>query len=201
MIIAIDPGLTRTGIVLMEDYGEVIAYATFAADNPHSDRQLRAWDLAESLLEWVRNTGEPAGISTRPAATVRLVIEKPIVGKNIENFEKQMRVFTAIVSVFRDWVSEIIEVTPTRMKKAVTGNGTAKKIDIINASPFDGPGDWAGEDALTTAQKRDDAAANQEAVADAWGIGMCAVKKVWDEKYAPHPNSFAARGPIIEKVY
>jgi hypothetical protein len=43
--------------------------------------------------------------------------------------------------------------------------------------------------------------ANQEAVADAWGIGICAVKKVWDEKYAPHPNSFAARGPIIEKVY
>lgn len=200
MIIAIDPGLTRTGIVMMEDYGEVIAYATFAADNPHCDRQLRAWDLAESLLEWVvRKAGLRFGRSVD--AEVLLAIEKPIVGKNIENFEKQMRVFTAIVSVFRDQVDHIVEVNPTRMKKAVTGNGTAKKIDIINASPFDGPGDWVGEDALTPAQKRDDATANQEAVADAWGIGMCTVKKVWDEKYAPHPNSFAARGPIIEKVY
>lgn len=201
MIIAIDPGLTRTGIVMMEDYGEVVAYATFAADNPHCDRQLRAWDLAESLKVWYATMlrDEIANIDTLGA--IKLVIEKPIVGKNIENFEKQMRVFTAIVSVFRDMTDEIIEVNPTRMKKAVTGNGTAKKIDIINASPFDGPGDWAGEDALTPAQKRDDAQANQEAVADAWGIGMCAVKKVWDEKYAPHPNSFAARGPIIEKVF
>jgi Holliday junction resolvasome RuvABC endonuclease subunit len=182
---------------MMEDSGEVIAYATFAADNPHCDRQLRAWDLAESLYDWCdesthfnRLTGERV-----------LVIEKPIVGKNIENFEKQMRVFTAIISLFRRKVSSIVEVSPTRMKKAVTGNGAAKKIDIINASPFDGPGEWVGEDALTPAQKRDDAQANQEAVADAWGIGICAVKKVWDEKYAPHPNSFAARGPIIERLY
>jgi hypothetical protein len=182
---------------MMEDSGEVIAYATFAADNPHCDRQLRAWDLAESLYDWC--DGSPH--FNRLTGERVLVIEKPIVGKNIENFEKQMRVFTAIISLFRRKVSSIVEVNPTRMKKAVTGNGSAKKIDIINASPFDGPGEWVGEDALTPAQKRDDAQANQEAVADAWGIGICAVKKVWDEKYAPHPNSFAARGPIIERLY
>lgn len=197
MIIAVDPGLTRTGIVMMEDSGEVIAYATYAADNPHCDRQLRAWDLAESLKEWVDNVLVQYGEPTKQ----RLVIEKPILGRNPENFEKQMRLFTNIVTTFRDMVYEIIEVNPTMMKKAVTGNGSALKIDIINASPFDGPGEWAGEDALTPAQKRDDAQANQEAVADAWGIGICAVKKVWSEKYAPHPNSFAARGPIIERLY
>lgn len=199
MIIAIDPGLTRTGIVMMEDYGEVVAYATFAADNPHCDRQLRAWDLAESLMSWASTVIR--GVHPLREVDWILVIEKPIVGKNIENFEKQMRVFTAIVSVFRDSVDEIIEVNPTRMKKAVTGNGTAKKIDIITASPFDGPGDWAGEGMFTVKQREAEEQANQEAVADAWGIGICAVKKVWDEKYAPHPNSFAARGPIIEKVY
>ncbi len=200
MIIAVDPGLTRTGIIMMEDSGEVVAYATYAADNPHCDRQLRAWDLAEALLAWVIKLLE-GELSHRADEEVTLVIEKPIVGKNVENFEKQMRVFTAVVSVFRDEVDHIVEVNPTMMKKAVTGNGSALKIDIINASPFDGPGEWVGEDALTPAQKRDDAQANQEAVADAWGIGICAVKKVWSEKYAPHPNSFAARGPIIERLY
>lgn len=198
MIIAIDPGLTRTGIIMMEDYGEVLAYATFAADNPHCDRQLRAWDLAESLKGWVDVTMRTPYFETIDSMT--LVIEKPIVGKNIENFEKQMRVFTAIVSVFRDSVDEIIEVNPTKMKKAVTGNGAAKKVDIINASPFDGPGQWAGEGMFTAKQREAEELANQEAIADAWGIGICAVKKVWDEKYAPHPNSFAARGPIIEKI-
>lgn len=197
MIIAIDPGLTRTGIIMMEDYGEVLAYATFAADNPHCDRQLRAWDLAESLYAWALHDE----LGERVDDNIVLVIEKPIVGKNIENFEKQMRVFTAIVSVFRDLVDEVIEVNPTKMKKAVTGNGAAHKVDIIKASPFDGPGEWVGEGMFTAKQREAEEQANQEAVADAWGIGICAVKKVWDEKYAPHPNSFAARGPIIEKIY
>jgi len=201
VIIAIDPGLTRTGIVLMEDKGEVLAYATFAADNSHDDRQLRAWDLAEALLDWVRGAAAKAISPSLPVAPTLLVIEKPIVGKNIENFEKQMRLFTNIVTIFRDVVDTIIEVTPTKMKKAVTGNGAAHKIDIITASPFDGPGEWVGEGMFTVKQREAEEQANQEAVADAWGIGICAVKKVWDEKYAPHPNSFAARGPIIEKVY
>lgn len=190
MIIAIDPGLTRTGIVCMSDDGNVLRYATFAADDAHDERQLRAWDLANALCDWCLATSSPLKDT--------LVIERPIVGKNIENFEKQMRLFTSIINAFWFRVGKVVEVTPTRMKKTITGNGAAIKIDIINASPFDGPGEWVGEGMFTKKQREAEDAANHEAVADAWGIGMCYIKGSCDSLYITRPIHFSARGPIIE---
>jgi len=188
MIVAIDPGHTRTGVVLMENSGEPIAAATFAADTTMYPDQQRATDLARRVRRWV--TPYSNAREDMCGEAIILSIERPIMGKNVLNFEKQMRLFTLFIQMFGPMVSHVCEVTPTGMKKAVTGNGAAKKIDIIGASPFDGPGDWG--------HGQGESDANQEAVADAWGIGVTTVKGLWDVRYPAQPLNDASRGPIWE---
>ena len=188
MIISVDPGFTRTAVMLFENYGEPLAYATFAADDTKNPSQHRAWDLATRMWKWV---AKYVDVYSRADDDKFLIIERPIMGKNVENFEKQMRTFCAIISSAGSLADVIYEVNPMAMKKAATGNGAAKKIDIIGASPFDGPGNWG--DTLSEQN------ANQEAVCDAWGIGVAYIKRAWDAVYTPRSTrAICSRGPIIE---
>lgn len=188
-VIGIDPGLTRTGVVVMDDVRTPIGYATFAADEAHHSSAMRAWDLADRIFAWL----EDLLYNYREIPPV-LAIEKPIMGRNVENYEKQMRLFQSIITVLGPFVDKIMEYNPVVIKKAATGDGKASKLDIICASPLDGPGNWGSGDKEMTA--------NQEAVCDAWAIAACVYTKARAaDSYAPPPNGDESRGPIVEQWF
>jgi Holliday junction resolvasome RuvABC endonuclease subunit len=168
-VVGIDPGLTRTGVVVMDGPDTPYAYATFAADSPEYSDYQRARCLMIKIRRWLWHAMD----YSVPDA---VAIEKPILGRNVRNFEKQMRLFTELVSMAHDYFSSAVaEVNPMRVKKVAGGSS---KLDIICASPFDGPGIWVGDDWVgTEKQAIKEEAANQEAVADAWAIAKCAYEK------------------------
>jgi Holliday junction resolvasome RuvABC endonuclease subunit len=137
---------------------------------------LRVTQLAHEVVAWMKP-------QTMGYKYVTIVIEKPIYNKNAKAFELQWRLFQQVLTFAQHMMApdEIVEVSNTTVKKALTGSGSAKKIDMVCASLFDGP-DYTKEDA--------------EALADAQGVAMC-----WQLSmgYGPNDKTEACHpGPVIQ---
>ena len=205
IVIGIDPGTTRTGVVVMQDRDDPYAYSTFAAEDTAFSDNDRSRCIALQVNVWVwdrlEELHQDCGECYLPVDEIVVAIEKPVMGRSVKNFEKQMRTFQELVSSLQ-LISyyPIMEVNP-KSAKAAAGGGNFAKLDIISASPFDGPGDWLptswGVDRgkVVTKLEYD---SNQEAVADAWAIAACAYKK--PPKH-PRETRKACRGPIVERIY
>lgn len=165
IVLGVDPGMKRTGAVIMSEEKEVIAAATFASSGPkftkfsHGERVL---DLSSEVYQWFENSCGYYGYDT-----IKLAVETPIMNKvrNVKGFSLQWRTVQAIISRFRrEYDADIIEVHNTAVKIAATGRGNADKDEIIFNSPFaEGQfGDTVtGHDSV-------------EALGDAWAIALCA---------------------------
>lgn len=196
LVIGIDPGVTRLGL-----HAEVnrtpVANATYASDAdkdynvfPNANR---VWSLAQDVVVWVdEKQGEADGLLV-------IAIETPIFnGRNPKAFELQWRLFQEIVhALTTSFKCTIIEVNNKTAKKCATGDGNADKMDVICASPYDGPGPWNAKGTKAKA----DYNANQEAIADAWAIAQCCYGPKVGVRYTDMQVSMtASRGPIVEDV-
>lgn len=175
--VGIDPGLTRTGVVILREDGMLCDYATFAADDSTYKSQPRARDLASKILDFIDNDAKAL---SGTGVEVTVCIERPILGKNAKNFEKQIRLFSTIINNMIDvYTDDVIEVDPQTVKKVGAGSGAAPKALIIANSPFDKnmPDDTlCGTDWNTPKQKAEEAQKNREALADAWAIAKCGLQ-------------------------
>jgi len=181
IVFGLDPGVTRFGVVAIDDYkAPPIAWATFHSNSAYSGAETyhRVVSLTEQVTAWIRS-------QTAGYRHMVVVIEKPIYNRNPVSFEIQWRLFQQVLTILRhvagpDW---FLEVSPGTAKRCATGNGSATKLDMVLASHFDGP-DWGKE--------------NQEALADAEGIANC-----WfTEKtvaYSPMSKQIACHvGPAVQ---
>lgn len=165
IVVGIDPGMKRTGVVIMSENKNVMMAATFASTGKeftkfsHGERVL---DLSSEIYEWVGSQ-----LAMLAYDKIKLVIETPIMNKtrNVKTYALQWRTVQAIISRFRrEYDADIIEVHNTAVKIAGTGRGNADKDEMIFNSPFEEGqfGDTVtGHDSV-------------EALADAWGIALCA---------------------------
>ena len=179
IIFGLDPGVTRFGCVAMDQaLGEPVAWATFhSSGDPYTSMPhfLRVSQLAREVVAWMK----PLTVGYK---YVVVVIEKPIYNKNAKAFELQWRLFQQVLTYARHVMApdEFMEVSNGTVKKALTGIGSAKKIDMVCASHFDGPG-YTQPDA--------------EALADAQGVAMC-----WENMrgYGPNDRTQACHpGPVV----
>jgi len=181
-VVGIDPGVTRTGVVIMDENKEVLAGATFHSSGPKYTKfckGCRVIDLSTDIDEWVGSwfwdnlTDEP---------TVRLAIETPVMGRNVEGFALQWRLVQALINTL-GW-DTCIEVHNTKAKIAATGNGSAKKAQMVEASPW-AYGDFSEDDV--------------EALADAYAIGLVAYQPVGENTYGIGDRALAChKGPVME---
>lgn len=159
LYIGIDPGLKRTGVVTADgDTGKVVNFATFSSnskrysrDPTHNRVSSLACEIGDHMADYPGCAGDEMCV----------VIERPVYNKNATSFEKQWRLFQAILErlALLFPTAMCLEVANGTAKKVLTGHGGASKLDMICASSFDGPG-WGEYD-------------DQEALADAEGIARC----------------------------
>ena len=167
LVFGVDPGMTRTGVVasrfiLEEGTMEILASATF-----HSDPSLleevtsrpthqRVQDLSEEIYAWCSKIRKEYSRADDPFVAVRVAIERPIYNKNALAFEKQWRLFQALLHHLTLMCDGVSEVSNGSAKVAMTGGGKASKDEMVAKASFP-------LDPFTTA-------ADREAVADAEGI-------------------------------
>lgn len=187
--IGIDPGLTETGMVAIDDADEdkVLASATFSCTDTGSSDVRRVLSLAErivdTLVEWLDKFDTDPSDEDYSTLEVDISIELPVMGRkkgelrNPQAFAKQMRLIQEIETgiLFRVageckecWVTEVY---PATSKTMATNYGQASKEQILAASPFKD----MTEVPLTT----------RKTLADAWAHALC----TW--KGAPKPASRA----------
>lgn len=198
LVIGLDPGVTRFG--MHAEYGQVpVMNATFASDKPYRDQCVFARTHGLSAAVMMHLYDFIYCMALHEKADIIFAVETPIFnGRNPKAFEIQWRLYQDVVSSIyhlpeSDW---IVEVNNKTAKMVATGNGSADKMDIICASPYDGPGEWNAEGTKAKADYND----NQEAVADAWAIAQCAYRPDVGTWYPCARSLDASRGPIIENV-
>ena len=177
-VIGVDPGVTRTGVVLMDGDKAVLDGATFHSSGSKYTkfcRGVRVMDLSDTIADWVANA-----MGGCEADSVRLAIESPVMGRNVAGFALQWRLFQALVDKL-EW-DACIEVHNTRAKIAGTGNGDAKKPQMVEASPWS-YGEFDEEDV--------------EALADAYAIGLVAYLPVAENTYADEHLLACHKGPVF----
>ena len=189
-VIAVDPGVTCTGVVIMdaEDDGTFKMYgaATFTASRAKDKKRSpheRAADLVEAVGVWIDGVYEQNDLEWHDVEIV-LAIERPIYNNNAKSFELQWRVFQQFVSRFSDggFMDRVSEVHNGTAKAALTGDGSASKEKMLKHTPF----------AVHQFPLQD----HREAVTDAYAIGLAYEKgnpvfpAEWEEKAAsPEPMS------------
>lgn len=170
-----DLGVTEYGLVLhKEDDDAATAWATFTCGKGYRNRSatLRVFSLAELVCTYVVGWIHEYGI-----AELDSVIETPVLGRNPAGFALQTRLLQEVEHRLHNVVTPFVGqhwrtlVSPGTSKRVATGDGHASKLDVLLASPFDGPQpkDYKG----TSAAWYD----TQEAMADAWAHSMCAYGK------------------------
>jgi Holliday junction resolvasome RuvABC endonuclease subunit len=163
VVFGIDPGVTRTGVVATA-VGKDGTFLTVAAATFHSDPSLlpglsgrpthqRVTDLAEEISDWCHRV-----LEEHPSTRVVVSIERPVYTHNAQAFEKQWRLFHAIVHLSVLFAHTICEVHNGTAKVAATGSGKATKDQMVRASSFN--------------QEDFPDKADLEAVADAEAIGL-----------------------------
>jgi Holliday junction resolvasome RuvABC endonuclease subunit len=195
-VVGIDPGMKRTGVVLMNEDREVITAATFASGSAKFSKHhhgSRVADLAYQIQDWVDS--ECTWREDMVFDRLSLVIETPVMNKvrNVKGFSLQWRTVQAIISRFRAKyyaAVDVIEVHNTAVKIAATGRGDADKAEIIHNSPFvEGTfGDTVtGHDSV-------------EALADAWGVALCAFDPLSKHiRYSGASPMACTEGPVHEQ--
>lgn len=150
--VGIDPGLTETGMILLDPSQQYQAGATFTASR-----------ISGSDLERIVNLG--ASVTSMLAAwTVQHGIRRVLIGmeypfmnsgfNNVQTYRKQISLLHEIESalwrqsrdsrkVYGDDATlvRIAEINPTVSKRLLTGDGKADKSDMIAAGPFEGRAD------------------------------------------------------------
>jgi len=148
-VLGIDPGLTRTGYGIIESTGGMDT--AIAAGVIRTDPQLTT---ADRLVELRRDIDLLVNDYTLDAAA----IEQVFVNRNRNTAMAVARASGVIMEVIAQKGIPIAEYTPSQMKMAVTGSGSADKQQVsavismrLGLQGVDGPAD----------------------VADALGIAMC----------------------------
>lgn len=137
--VGIDPGFGEAGIVLR--CGHVVLEFGLVRDHygPTHPTALRAQAIAARLvgrlLKWVE---------VHQIADLSAAVELPVYTSNADGFGKQYATVQAIEAALLEHVAPLLdrfwlaEPHPGESKKAATGNGAAKKQDILDASPLKG---------------------------------------------------------------
>ena len=164
LVFGIDPGVTRTGVVLMkDDRSPPIAFATFHSAHKlrHKPAYHRANGLGYLISDWIMDRIAEYGTGEEDE-DVRISIEHPIYNRNPDNYFLQSRVFQSILA----WLGSdfpnfsVLEVNPKTVKLVATGNGGASKEEMVASSHFK----LLGSDMHQM---------DREALADAEGIARC----------------------------
>jgi crossover junction endodeoxyribonuclease RuvC len=148
-VLGIDPGLTRTGYGIVESKGG--RDRAIAAGVIHTDPNL---SIAERLVELRSDIESIVDEHVLDAAA----IEQVFVNRNRNTAMAVARASGVIMEVIAQRGIPVAEYTPSQMKMAVTGSGSADKQQVnavvamrLGLSDVEGPAD----------------------VADALGIAMC----------------------------
>ena len=141
MLVGLDPGVTRTGVVVAGRRGleapAVLEAATFASTGRVFGGRAafeRTVDLAEEICKWLGGAMERHSLLPGKVA-----IERPIYNRNAASFELQWRLFQQIVATLIAYgiAHQISEVHNSSSKLALTGSGSADKKAMVAASPFE----------------------------------------------------------------
>ena len=187
LVFGVDPGMTRTGLVasrILLDDGtqEILASATF-----HSDPSLleevasrpthqRVQDLSEEIYAWCSKIRKDYAQAHDPFVAVKVAIERPIYNKNALAFEKQWRLFQAILHHLTLMCDGVSEVSNGSAKVALVGEGKASKETMVAHTSVP-----LGE--FTTAADRE-AVADAEGICRAYDRGTYVYDTRWDEPAA-----------------
>lgn len=148
-VLGIDPGLTRTGYGIVEVSGaseRAIAAGVIRTD-PGLSPALRLCELQRDVLGVLAD--HPIGVAA---------IEQVFINRNRATAMSVARASGVIMAAIAGTGIEIAEYTPSQMKMAITGSGSADKAQVaaviamrLGLTEIDGPAD----------------------VADALGIALC----------------------------
>lgn len=141
-ILGVDPGLGETGLCLLRPDGVAVEARTLKARPASSGSDLqRITDLVAGVVEAVEDMSQANEIQWDD--DVLLAIETPVLGRghqNVTNYAKQVKTAFLIETQLSRYVSYVLELTPTEVKKYGAGDGAADKAAVIAASPFSGSG-------------------------------------------------------------
>ena len=194
-VIAIDPGVTRLGAIVLREHddGTVqrLAAATFASPGKGSailpsfskrETFCRVYDLQREVTRWLEGVAEQHGMEEPNTV---LAIERPVYNRNPRAFEIQWRLFQQLCAAMMDegWVCSISEVHNGTAKATLTGCGNAAKDEMSLYSPIQ-------------AHHFPDMV-DREAVTDAYAVGLSYVagnpiyETAWDDPAC-------VQGPVAE---
>lgn len=143
--VGIDPGLTETGMVLLDPAGKYKAGATFRAARVSGSDLERVVNLGTSVIGMLAAWTVAYGIKR-----VLIGIEYPIVSSgNVVSYRKQVALLHEIerslwqqsLTSFKVYGEDttlvrIAEINPTISKKGLTGDPLADKASMIAHGPF-----------------------------------------------------------------
>ena len=165
MFAGIDPGLTRTGVVIKDEQGKIVDYATFSAP-PAGNSVTRVTALAAHVVAFLYCHGvSVAGLETA------------VYNRNPKTFALQSWLIGALMGSLAEYDMGVVLVGPTQAKAAHTGDGKASKLDMILAGSFDGPGygDAADQEALADAEAMCDYAFNNQGKIEYYDGDACKI--------------------------
>ena len=127
-IIGLDLSLTGTGVAVVggDDWPRVLSVSTIRStgtkDATLRERRLRLDRIEREVLTIVE--GVKPGL---------VVIEQPAYGATTGHHHDRSGLWWRIVSVIDDLYADVAEVTPTTLKKYITGRGNAGKDEVLLA--------------------------------------------------------------------
>lgn len=146
-VLGIDPGLTRTGYAIVEVVGNRERAVTAGVIRTDADL-----DVADRLVELANDMAALLDDYEVDAAA----IEQVFVNRNRGTAMAVARASGVVMAAIADRGIEVAEYTPSQMKMAITGSGSADKAQVagvlamrLGIDPPSGPADIA--DALGVA--------------------------------------------------
>lgn len=124
-IIGLDLSLTATGVAIITDGVATCTTITSkgAADASLVER-LRRLDQIESLIF---DAIETSGVNLPDL----IVIEQPAFSRTTGHHHDRSGLWWRVVGVAHDFYADVVEVTPSGLKKYVTGKGNAGKDEVL----------------------------------------------------------------------
>jgi crossover junction endodeoxyribonuclease RuvC len=119
IILGIDPGSRYTGYGVVETVGDESRIIEYGALSLSGDHVIRLRDIYTRLQEVMNRT--PPDVCA---------IEMPVYGKNPQSMLKLGRAQAAAMLAALSREVPITEYTPKQVKKSVTGNGNASKMQV-----------------------------------------------------------------------
>lgn len=121
IIIGVDPGTVITGYGIIKKVGNNFETIDYGCIRPPKEKELN--DRFFIIHEGIENLLKKHIPST-------LIVETQYVNKNIQSSIKLAMARAAIILAAKRNGIEVVEYTPTTVKKAVTGTGSASKHQI-----------------------------------------------------------------------